>query len=70
MSKLAATFWTPEPLAPIEFLAGLRDIVLERSHTRLPKWRFRLAPDWPSRSNPSRRKTETAASCSTVRAPG
>ena len=45
MSAVARSFWTLEPLAPIQFLAELRDVVLEHSHARLPKWRFQLAPD-------------------------
>jgi Family of unknown function (DUF6011) len=32
-------------IAPITFLAELREAVLTRSHSRMPKWRFRLAPD-------------------------
>lgn len=39
------SFWTAEPLPKIAFLADLRDFVLERSHSRLPKWRFRPADD-------------------------
>lgn len=39
------SFWTPAPLTAIPFLAELRSFVLERSHSRLPKWRFRLADD-------------------------
>ena len=45
MALLPKTFWAHEPLKPAPFLAGLRDVVLERSHTRLPKWHFRFAPD-------------------------
>lgn len=44
-SEFKAGYWNRDLLSPIPFLAGLRDIVLERSHTRCPKWRFRLAPD-------------------------
>jgi len=45
MSKLPLGFWAREPVAPIPFLAGLREIVLDRSDRRCPKWRFRFAPD-------------------------
>jgi hypothetical protein len=37
--------WAPHDLAPIPTLANLRDAVLERSELRMPKWKFRLAPD-------------------------
>jgi hypothetical protein len=36
---------SPGILAPIPSLVSLRDTVLGISHTRLPKWRFRFAPD-------------------------
>jgi hypothetical protein len=42
-TEFQARYWNRDQLSPIPFLAGLRDIVLERSHTRCPKWRFRLA---------------------------
>jgi hypothetical protein len=32
-------------ITPIPWLRELRDAVLERSHKRMPKWKFRLAPD-------------------------
>jgi hypothetical protein len=32
-------------IKPIPFLAELRELVLQRSLQRMPKWRFRLAPD-------------------------
>jgi hypothetical protein len=37
-----ARFWIRDPINPSPFLAGLRDIVLERSHTRCPRWKFKL----------------------------
>ena len=39
------SFWSFEPLTPIPFLAGLRDLVLARSHKRCPRWKLKLAPD-------------------------
>lgn len=32
-------------IPPIPFLANLREAVLQRSIARMPKWRFRIAPD-------------------------
>ncbi len=32
-------------IPPIKFLAELREEVLQHSHKRMPKWKFRLAPD-------------------------
>jgi hypothetical protein len=45
MSKLDSNFWNPTPIAPIPTLARLREMVLERSEQRSPKWKFRIAPD-------------------------
>jgi uncharacterized protein DUF6011 len=42
---LPRDFWVPGPMPIIPVLAELRSIVLERSHNRLPKWRFKLAHD-------------------------
>jgi hypothetical protein len=41
-SEFRFHFWTSLPLAPIPFLAGFREFVLERAHTRCPKWKFKL----------------------------
>ena len=38
-------WWDPVSLPPIPFLQSLYDAVLERSEKRMPKWKFRLAPD-------------------------
>jgi hypothetical protein len=43
--SVTTSVWIAEPIAPIPLLAELRDFVLVRSTTRLPKWRFRLADD-------------------------
>jgi hypothetical protein len=40
-----ARYWASDLLTPIPFLVELRGTVLARSHTRCPKWRFKLAPD-------------------------
>ena len=45
MSKLDPAFWISTPIAPIPTPARLRNLVLERSEQRSPKWKFRLAPD-------------------------
>jgi hypothetical protein len=45
MSKLPVEFWQPAELPPIPFLADLREIVLDHSEKRCPKWRFRFAPE-------------------------
>jgi len=37
--------WEPVPLAPVPVLATLREMVLERSEKRMPKWGFRLDSD-------------------------
>jgi hypothetical protein len=50
--SLRRNFWTPEPLEPIRLLADLRSFVLERSHTRLPRWHFRVASDLVLRVQP------------------
>src|SRR5262245_29238068 len=52
MMRLPQEFWKLERLSPIKILADLRGFVLERSHSRLPKWRFRLAPDLVIRIQP------------------
>jgi hypothetical protein len=38
-------FWEPQLIAVSKELLNLRSFVLERSHKRLPKWKFRLAAD-------------------------
>ena len=45
MSKFDSNFWSPTPISPIPTLARLREMVLERSEQRSPKWKFRVAPD-------------------------
>src|SRR5690242_13903054 len=35
----------PLPIAPMPMLSALRDAVLVRSTKRMPKWKFRVAPD-------------------------
>jgi hypothetical protein len=45
MSGFDRSFWDPTPIAPIPTLARLREMVLERSEQRSPKWKFRIAPD-------------------------
>ena len=38
-------FWTRSPMERIPFLVELRQLVLEQSNTRMPKWRLLYAPD-------------------------
>lgn len=45
VTALDPSFWHVERVAPIGLFRELREFVLERSHTRLPKWRFRVADD-------------------------
>src|SRR5262245_57889902 len=45
MSKLPLDFWTATPIKPAPMLAELGEMVLTRSESRSPKWKFRLAPD-------------------------
>jgi hypothetical protein len=52
MMRLGDEFWEREPLNAIQLLADLRTFVLERSHRRLPRWYFRLAPDLVVRLQP------------------
>jgi hypothetical protein len=40
-----AEFWAPIHLPEIPFLQTLYDAVLTHSEKRMPKWKFRLAPD-------------------------
>jgi len=49
---LGREFWNAAPLAPIPLLAELRTHVLERSHTRCPRWHFRVASDLVLRIQP------------------
>ena len=44
MSGLSQDFWKSVPI-PSPALAALRDLELERSEQRPPKWKFRLASD-------------------------
>jgi hypothetical protein len=39
------SMWEPRPMQPIPTWAELWERVLERSDKRMPKWRFRLAPE-------------------------
>ena len=39
-------------IPPVPFLANLREAVLERSTARMPKWRFRFAPDLVAQIQP------------------
>ena len=45
MSRLSPDFWDAALLPVSSFLADMRAFTLDRSHTRLPKWKFRLADD-------------------------
>ena len=45
MSDLDRAIWTPISIAPMPMLAYLRDCVTSRTTKRMPKWKFRLAPD-------------------------
>ncbi len=45
MSDLDRAIWTPVSIKPLLTLAALRDMVLVRSTKRMPKWKFRVAPD-------------------------
>ena len=42
---LPSDFFYPSPIEPMPALAALRDAILQRSHKRMPRWRFRIAPD-------------------------
>lgn len=52
MSDLLSVIWRPVPIAPMPLLAALRDAVLVRSTTRMPKWKFRVADDIVIRVQP------------------
>jgi Family of unknown function (DUF6011) len=52
MSVLPNNFWARESLPPIQALADLRTLVLARSEKRMPKWKFRLAPDLVTQIQP------------------
>lgn len=45
MTALPSEFWARDPMAPIAFLAELREFVLDRSDRRCLKCRFRFASD-------------------------
>jgi len=45
MTHLPPDFWQPIPIQPIPTLATLRNMVLERSTKRMPRWKFRLSDD-------------------------
>jgi hypothetical protein len=45
VTMISKDFWRPVLIAQIPLLLNLRDVVLQLSHTRLPKWRFRLDLD-------------------------
>jgi hypothetical protein len=46
MSKLAPTFWHPQNVPAIPLLQQLNDWVIQQNEKRLPKWKFRFAPDF------------------------
>ena len=45
MKKFDLNFWAATSMPPVPTLARLRNMVLERSEQRSPKWKFPLAPD-------------------------
>jgi hypothetical protein len=45
LTDLDPAIWRPVPIAPMPLLAELRLAVLTRSTSRIPKWKFRAAPD-------------------------
>lgn len=40
------------PIEPLPMLAALREAVLSRSDKRMPKWKFRIAPDFVTQIQP------------------
>jgi Family of unknown function (DUF6011) len=42
---LDPAIWHPVPIAPMPLLEDMRNAVLLRSTTRMPKWKFRVEPD-------------------------
>ena len=49
---MTTTNETDLTIPPVPFLANLREAVLERSTARMPKWRFRFAPDFLAQVQP------------------
>jgi hypothetical protein len=46
MNTDTANWWDPRPIAASTFLRDTREEVLNRSEKRMPKWKFRIAPDF------------------------
>jgi hypothetical protein len=63
-------FWKAVPIKPAPALAALRDLVLERSETRSPKWKFRLAPDLVLQIQPKLTTALLKFKCRSVRCEG
>jgi hypothetical protein len=57
---LDPAIWHPVPIAPMPLLVDLRNAVLIRSTTRMPKWKFRVEPDVVMQIQP-RPNTKTKA---------
>jgi Family of unknown function (DUF6011) len=55
MSVLGAAFWESTPIAPIPFLAELREMILEQGHPHMPKWKFLFAKDFAIQLQPQAR---------------
>jgi hypothetical protein len=45
MSKLDPSFWNPITIQPIPQLAAFREVALQHSEVRMPKWKLRLTPN-------------------------
>lgn len=43
--QIDRAIWNPVAIPPMPMLAALREAVLARSTKRMPKWKFRVAPD-------------------------
>lgn len=52
MSKLPHDFWQAVPLTPIPGLQQLGEWVIKQNEKRLPKWKFRFAPDLAAQIQP------------------
>jgi hypothetical protein len=52
MSKLPHDFWRAIPLTLVPVLQQLNEWVIEQNEKRLPKWKFRFAPDFAAQIQP------------------
>jgi hypothetical protein len=76
MNTDTANRWDPRPIAASTFLRDLREECLTRSEKRMPKWKFRVAPDFIIQLQPkatylpSARQIESGVRCQVLRFDG